>query len=315
MNIPFFEELAKSQTVLLAGAGGGLDIFTGLPIYSWLRKTGKTVHLVNLSFTDLDACNGARLTPALVRVEADTSGPTQYFPELHLANWLSRQYGDTPVYAIERTGVRPIKEAYEYLVKTLHPDTLVLVDGGTDSLMRGDEIGLGTPQEDIASLLAADSVAGVSRKFLVAVGFGIDAFHGVCHAQFLENVSALISENAFLGTWSLLRDSDEFRHYKEVCEFVTARMPLAPSIVNSSIISAVDGHFGDYHATKKTEGSTLFINPLMSIYWVFQLDKVAKRNLYLDQIRQTDTYPQLTMAIEKFLGRLQKTRPRMDIPV
>jgi len=38
-------------------------------------------------------------------------------------------------------------EVYEALAKELQVDAIVLADGGTDSLMQGDEDGLGTPME------------------------------------------------------------------------------------------------------------------------------------------------------------------------
>jgi hypothetical protein len=314
MKLPFFTDLEKSQNILIVGAGGGFDVFCGLPLYFWLRNAGKTVHLANLSFSELGFCDGERPTPALLRVLPNTGGSANYFPEVYLSQWLTARYGETSVYAIERTGVKPVVAAYEWLVETLHPDTLILIDGGTDSLLRGDEIGLGTPQEDMSSLFAANAVKGVDRKYLVSIGFGIDAFHGVCHAHFLENVAALIGENAFLGSWSLLREMEEFGLYSEVCEYVTNRMPKQPSIVNASIISAVNGWFGNQHATKRTEGSELFINPLMAIYWAFQLEPVARRNLYLDRIGNTNTYQELSMAIETFQATLPKTRAWRDIP-
>jgi hypothetical protein len=314
MKLPFFNELEKAQTILIAGAGGGFDVFCGLPLYFWLKKAGKTVHLANLSFTDLGFCDGARPVPSLVKVLPNTGGSANYFPEVYLSQWLSERYGETPVYSIERTGVRPVSAAYEWLIKTLQPDTLILIDGGTDSLLRGDEIGLGTPQEDMASLFAAHAVKGVARKHLVSLGFGIDAFHGVCHAHFLENVAALIAKDAYLGAWSLMQEMEEFHLYRAACEFVTARMPRQPSIVNTSIIAAATGGFGDQHATKRTEGSELFINPLMTFYWSFQLEAVARRNLYLDLLGDTTTYQELSLAIETFRATQPKTRSWRDIP-
>jgi hypothetical protein len=314
MRIPFFSQIEQATTILLAGAGGGFDIFAGLPLYFWLRSIGKTVHLVNLSFTELGFCEGERPVPGLLRVLPDTSGPENYFPELHLTQWLARRGDSTPIYAIERTGARPVKAAYQWLVQALKPDALILVDGGMDSLMRGDEAGLGTPQEDMVSLLGAHSVPGVPGKFLTCIGFGVDAFHGICHAHFLENVAALIREGGYLGAWALTREMREFELYREASEFASSRMNRQPSIVNTSIISAVEGRFGDYHATRRTEGSTLFINPLMPIYWGFDLEKVAKRNLYLEQIAETETYQQLSMAIERFRAEMTKTRPWTEIP-
>jgi len=63
VKIAFFDELNAAQNILIAGAGGGFDVFCGLPLYFWLKKLGKTVHLPNLSFTELGFCNGERPVP------------------------------------------------------------------------------------------------------------------------------------------------------------------------------------------------------------------------------------------------------------
>lgn len=314
MRIPLFNELEKSRKILIAGAGGGFDVFCGLPLYFWLKKAGKVVHLANLSFTQLDYCDGERPVPSLVRVTSTTGGSQRYFPEVHLATWLTKQFGDTPVYALERSGAQPVLSAYQWLTQNLSVDTIVLMDGGTDSLMRGDEAVLGTPQEDMTSLFAASEITGVTGKFLVCIGFGVDTFHGVCHAHFLQNAAAIIEEGGFLGSWSLAREMEEFQLYREAFEFVSNRMSNEASIVNSSIISAVNGWFGNEHATRKTEGSELFINPLMAQYWAFNLDHVARRNLYLDRIRKTTSYGELTVAIETFRAGISKVRQWKDIP-
>ena len=111
-----------------------------------------------------------------------------------------------------------------------------------------------------------------------------------------------------------MQDSDEFRLYRAACDFTFARLPKQQSIVNTSIIAAVTGSYGNIHATKRTEGSTLFINPLMALYWGFQLDGVVRRNLYLDQIRETETAEQVALEIEKFRDSLPRIRPWMSIP-
>jgi hypothetical protein len=314
MKIPFFQELEGAKNILIAGAGGGFDVFCGLPLYFHLKKAGKTVHLANLSFTELGFCDGERPVPSLVRVLGSTGGSSNYFPEAYLAHWLADRFGETPIYAIERTGVRPVLEAYESLAKELRFDTLILIDGGTDILMRGDEAGLGTPQEDMASLFAANAIHGVERKIVVCLGFGIDTFHGVCHAHFLENTAALIEDGGYLGAWSLMREMEEFQLYREVVEHVSTSRLRQSSIVNTSIVSAVNGCFGDQHASKRTEGSELFINPLMALFWAFRLEHIARRNLYLDRIGETRSYTELSMAIEAFRATVPKTRVWMDIP-
>ncbi len=313
MKLPFFNELDGAKNILIAGAGGGFDVFCGLPLYFSLKRAGKTVHLANLSSGALGFCDAENPAPALWRITSRTSA-TKYFPEMHLASWLTERFGETPVFAIEPTGARRVTAAYEWLANTLKPDAIILVDGGTDSLMRGDEAGLATPEGDAVSLLAAHQLVGIEKKFLVCLGFGVDAHHGVCHAHFLENVAALSRDDAYLGAWSLFHDSEDFRLYREACEFTFARLPQQPSIVNTSIIAAVAGGFGDIHTTRRTEGSTLFINPLMGLYWSFQLEDVVRRNLYLDYIRNTDTAGEVALVIERFRDSLPSIRPWTTIP-
>ncbi len=313
MKIPFFKELEQSRNILIAGAGGGYDVFCGLPLYHWLKAADKTVHLANLSSGALGFTDAENPVPAL-RVITRQTAATKYFPEMHLARWLTDRYGETPIFAIESTGAGPVIDAYSWLVQRLQPDTILLVDGGTDSLMRGDEAGLATPEGDAVSLLAAYGLKGIPRKLLACLGFGIDSHGGVCHAQFLENVASLSRDEGYLGSWSLTHDSDEFRFYQEACEFTFARIPQQPSIVNTSIIAAVGGGFGNVHSTKRTEGSTLFINPLMGQYWGFSLDAVARKNLYLENIRNTNTAEEVAMEIEKFRDTLPAIRPWISIP-
>jgi hypothetical protein len=92
-------------------------------------------------------------------------------------------------------------------------------------------------------------------------------------------------------------------------------MPAAPSIVSLSVVSAIEGDFGDVHRTTRTQGSTLFINPLMSMYWAFELSAVARRCLYLDAIGATETPFEGAAVIEAFRNSVRVIRPRLDIPV
>ena len=45
LHLLFLAELEQAQTILIAGAGGGFDVFSGLPLYFGLRAAGKRVHL------------------------------------------------------------------------------------------------------------------------------------------------------------------------------------------------------------------------------------------------------------------------------
>jgi hypothetical protein len=255
---------------------------------------------------------GCRFTSASgPRAGRYTSRGRSYFPEYYLCQWFRAQGEEVPIYGFEQTGVRPLLAGYQTLVDQLGIDTVLLVDGGTDSLMRGDEAELGTPHEDIASIAAVHQL-DLPRKLLVCLGFGIDAFHGVCHAHFLEAVAELTRAGAFLGAWSLTADMPEVQRYRDA---VFAAMYPHLSIVSASILSAIDGQFGDYHMTERTRGSELFINPLMTLYWGFRLAPVAERILYLEAMRQTESYWDVSQVIDQFQASLPTVREWRGLPM
>lgn len=93
------------------------------------------------------------------------------------------------------------------------------------------------------------------------------------------------------------------------------RMPQAVSIVSSSILSALAGHHGDYHATDRTQGGKLWINPLMPVYWCFRFNKVAERIMYLEAMKETEDYMDVQYVLTNFRTKLQGAiRKRHEIP-
>jgi len=293
------ERLSNASQILLAGAGGGFDVYAAIPLYLALKAQGKTVHLGNLSFASLRD-DGNRLTEACFEVTASTSGSDTYFPERVLCRWFAEKLEqEISVFAFPQCGVRPLIESYQHLVEKLDLDAIVLVDGGTDSLMRGDEVGLGTPSEDLASMSAVNQI-DLPCKILSCLGFGVDRFHGVCHAQFLEAVADLTMTGGFLGAFSVLPNTTEGQHYLDLIKYSTEKTPSRPSIVNTSIASAVAGHFGNHQVTDRTKDSELWISPLMSMYWSFELEAVMKRNLYASRLLETESFFEVTDLIRSF---------------
>lgn len=296
----------------MAGAGGGFDVLAGIPLYLSLQSRGHRVSLANLTFSHLGGTSARFLAPHLAEVTAETRGEDDYFPERRLAEWLASRGEPASVYAFEKVGVAPLREAYRSLIAELGLDAVVLVDGGTDILMRGDEAGLGTPQEDMTSLAA---IAGVDlpTKLVACIGFGIDAFHGVCHAHFLENVAALSRKGGYLGALSVLPSMPEGLAFLELEEYARRHTPERPSIVSGSIAAAVQGRFGNVPLSSRTAESELFINPLMSLYFAFDLDVLAGHSLYLRELEGTETMFEVSARIEAFRRRT-KARPRRAIP-
>jgi hypothetical protein len=71
--IPFLERLQKAKRVLIAGCGGGFDVFAGVPIAQHLIAAGKDVAFANYSFTNLWLSGGERITSTLWRVDQQSS--------------------------------------------------------------------------------------------------------------------------------------------------------------------------------------------------------------------------------------------------
>lgn len=309
---PLFARLQDARHVLVAGAGGGFDVYAGLPIAFALRSLGKEVHLGNLTFSTLASHDGEWLADGLAVITPDSAGPDDYFPERTLARWL-RETDITPVvYAFERSGVRPMRAAYQALIARLGVDAIVLVDGGTDIFLRGDEAGLGSPAEDLTSVAA---IAGLDLpvKLVASIGFGVDSFHGVSHGLVLENLAELDRAGGYLGAFSVPRTSPEGALFLDAVDHANAETPEDPSIVSGSIAAALRGRFGNVQFTDRTAGSELFVNPLMGLYFVVDLDALARNCRYLPLLEGTETARQVTGVIESYWQSVA-LRPAIPIP-
>jgi hypothetical protein len=307
---PLFAALAAARNVLIAGAGGGFDVYAGLPLAIALWQGGVRVHLANLSFSQLELLDlDVWQAPNVAAVTPDTASTDWYFPEGTLARWLAAQHLPSTVFAFPPLGVQPLRAAYRHLIEKLDVDAVVLVDGGTDILLRGDETALGTPVEDITSLAAVTGL-DVAVKLVTCLGFGIDAYHGVNHVQVLENIAALDRDGGYLGALSIPGTSREAVLYRAAVADAQAATPQRPSIVNGQIAAATSGAFGDVQFTRRTSGNTLFVNPLMAIYFTVDLDKLATRCLYLDRIENTHGRRQVIGRIETFRSETSTRTPR-----
>ena len=307
---PLFAALASARSVLIAGAGGGFDVYAGLPLAFALWQSGVQVHVANLSFSELELIDrDAWVAEHVVAVTPETTSPDWYFPEGVLARWLAAHDLPSTVYAVPPLGVQTLRDAYRHLVQRLSIDAVVLVDGGTDILLRGDESDLGTPVEDITSL-AAVAPLDVPVKLVTCLGFGIDAYDGVNHVQVLENLAALDRDGGYLGALSIPNASREAALYRDAVADAQAATPARPSIVHGQIAAATSGAFGDVQFTRRTNGTPLFVNPLMAIYFTVDLDKLAARCLYLDRIENTIGRRQVISRIATFRDEISTRIPR-----
>ena len=120
LNLPILDQVSNCKNLLVAGMGGGFDIFCGLPIYFELKSRGLNVHLANYSFSPFENLSkGTFLTDSLVGITADTESPYHYSPERYLAKWFREKRGEEiTIWCFEKTGVRPLLENYQSLANS-----------------------------------------------------------------------------------------------------------------------------------------------------------------------------------------------------
>ncbi len=296
MNLPekVLGIIANSKNILMAGIGGGYDVFVGLPIAYELGLKSKRATFSNYSFAPLSD----NIVIPDVLSDVRVAHPDKYHPE----GWLK----DCPlvtnrVWQIAKLGAMPVKKAYETIIKECNIDAMILLDGGVDSLMCGDEDGPGTLLEDSVSLAALSDFD--IPKILVCTGFGTEIEEELCHYHALENMAKIARDGGFLGSCSLVKDSEEFKYYKNVYEWASLQVGFRPSHITPRIISAVEGEFG----TKD------FLNPLMGIYWFFDADKVIARNELVPKLKSTNLFTDTRMVYRQHLnvGGITKARTKM----
>jgi hypothetical protein len=317
LNLPILDLLAGSKSILIAGIGGGFDVFSGLPLYFTLQAVGKVVHLANYSFSELSIVNRISkpevLLDELVVGARDAGRIPWYFPEGYLAQWFREVRGeDVTVWLLANTGAAPLARGYQALTQHLEIDAMILIDGGVDSLMRGDEEGAGTLLEDAISLTAIDSLV-IPVKILACLGFGTEVEEDVCHHHALENMAALAKEGAFWGSCALTAAIEAFQLFEAAARYVWEQPNHTKSHISTRIIPAVHGEFGNHHMYEDQTATSIFISPLMSLYWFFDANAVIRRSLLVDLLRPTETFLD-AFRIFALAQQGWDMRPRQRIP-
>jgi hypothetical protein len=310
VTAPIGPALAQRRRVLLAGCGGGYDILGAVPLAHELRQAGHEVYLASLSFSSLGRLAGARRHPSLPNLHEVTGGcatPDVYCPEAWLARWYEDHGVPTSIWAFDKTGVQPLVAAYQHLVNHLALDAIVLVDGGVDSILRGDESSLGTPEEDLTSLAAVNALAG-PETLVACVGFGAELREGICHAQVLDRIAELAQKGGYLGASAMTQSSPAGKAYREALAFVFENQRTQrQSHIHGVIAAAMDGEFGP-------RGPDVWLSPLLPLYWYFSLRMVAGTHLFLSALVDTRDIFEVTARIEG-LRKHVAIQKREKIPI
>ena len=292
MRPTFLRRLADPaiRTVLIAGCGGGFDFLHGLLLWPFLRRLGKQVVIGSCSWGDPELLTGdvevvfSEDGSDVKRVTARTSYHPSYAPEVHLAAFLDEREPEEAPHAVYAYNARDfscpvLTRFFRQVVTEDGVDAILLVDGGSDSLMAGDEAGLGDPVEDAVSLASAASLSEVAVRILLSVGLGLDRHNGVSDAASLRAISEITARGGFLGALALEPTQPGVEFYRDLTGFFTDRHAVR-SVVPGVILDVLDGGTGS---------GSLLLNPLMGILWAFDVEVVAARSHLCRWVRDAPT--------------------------
>lgn len=318
LPIPVVMTLQKSKNILIMGMGGGFDVFSGIPIYLTLEKMGIKSHLANFTHASWSEIPNHTqiipMSPGCMGVTGNIIQASENMPEAYLSSWFKDiESKEVVVWTFKRDqSVKEYSNSLNVLVKHLDIDTILLVDGGVDSIMQGDEEGSGTMMEDTLTLAAVKN-ANVKNKLLACVGFGTEIEEKLSHYLALENMANITKQGGFYGSCSLVGFMDCFKKYKEICEHVWNQPGHRKSHVQTRIIPAAEGEFGDFHMFPMEKKADVFISPLMSVYWFFNAEAAIFNNKIIPVIEEQETFFEAVQIavpmIKNHIGRPRKIIP------
>lgn len=298
------------KTVMLCGCGGGFDFVHSLTLYPELRRLGKSIIIGSYSFGDPEMITGdtevvfCESGVIAKRVTAASTPAPYYGPEVHVCSFLDTQYPDSAphfayAYFARAFTVPLLTRFYERLIQTHSVDAIVVVDGGSDSLMAGDEEGLGDPIEDAVSVTTVAGLDDLKARVLISIGLGTDRFNHVSDAASLRAIAELTRMGGFLGCVGLEPTSRGFTFYRGCLEHIYERQGFR-SVLAGTIVSATEGWFGleiPPVLSERVEQGELYLWPLMAMLWAFDTETVAQRSLMAGWIRECKTVSECYRAV------------------
>ena len=273
------------MTILLAGCGGGYDIYCGIPQYFKYMKEKKNVLLLNLSFTS------SKLLEDLVKKKQiykpnpnyyiinfkniTDNINNNYFPEYYLSKELK-----CDIYIIDsESTINQIKDAYNHIIKYKNIYKIHLIDGGCDSLLSGKESHLATPTEDMIHMRAIMDI-NVDSKIISCVGMTCDC-NQLPKEEFIERLNELNDILINTNVWNL-KDTNIQKYYNIFYKCQPRR-----SIVNSLICARLDGYSGYYvpsHLKDRIVKNNVYLDDYMITYNTYDFNELVKRILYIEEL-------------------------------
>lgn len=290
------------MAILIAGCGGGYDLFTGLPLYFELQQKHADIHLMSLTLSarkNTDAEDEKRFPNGLSKITYHEGTTTDNAEQL-----LSRALNGTSIYCIEENGLKQMTECYRALVSMLKIETVYLCDGGCDSLLSGKETDghLGTPVEDMMSIFIVRRLLNeqnIKDAKLVCLGTTVDTFGDIRYSDYQANLEQLRKSGALLSERVLSKKDPNVEKYIDIFK----QCEPSKSCVNSCIVAGLEGQYGKEKPVllgERIRFGNWNITPEVHTQFVFDLLRVAQHVAYLNELDQYDSSDQIDEFIVRF---------------
>lgn len=76
----------------------------------------------------------------------------------------------------------------------------------------------------------------------------------------------------------------------------------------------MQGHYGNYHSTTRTQGTIQFINPMMPLQWFFRLQDIAEQIGFSDRVQDSQDMYDVVRAYHIYRA-ITVLRPKSLIPL
>lgn len=289
LNLPngLNEKLKDANTILIVGAGGGQDVLCGLPLYYTFLKQGKKVHLANLTHTDFKTLN--EYTDPLV-LDSNVLGansvikvPSQNYVEGYLSQYFKAALNeDKIVWMINRNSVQELKKSFERLITHLNIDAIVLVDGGVDSIMQGDE------GKNVLTNLFIDTTLCLAAIQQIELPIRDNFILASCNDNSIDlnsinkNMSNIALQNGFYGGCYLLNYNNSYKFMKSAYSYVKNNNNICHRL--ERFVKLTDSIFEEGEV-KEGLLQFLFFNPEALAYNNIVIHKILEANSFYDTIQ------------------------------
>eukprot|EP01089_Gocevia_fonbrunei_P004007 TRINITY_DN1396_c0_g1_i1.p1 TRINITY_DN1396_c0_g1~~TRINITY_DN1396_c0_g1_i1.p1 ORF type:complete len:345 (+),score=60.30 TRINITY_DN1396_c0_g1_i1:166-1200(+) len=306
------------KNIFITGCGGGFDFVHSMILYPELKRLGKNITIGSYSFGDPTSIKQGKVIfeengVIAKKVTATSEADRHYGPEVNICSFLDKKYPDEAPHFIYAYYARDftvplLTKLYTQFTKEHSIDTVLLFDGGNDSLMAGDENGLGDPIEDCVSLTTAANLSEIKTKILFDIGFGSDRFINVSDSASMRAISELKQLEGFLGSVSIEKDSVGGKFYSECIAWIYENQSFR-SVLTGMVLASMEGKYGfdkPSNVGGRVSSKGAFVWPLMSVLWAFDIEKVIERNLVSGWIKDCKTVQEMEAAFDRGRTKLQK---------